>query len=588
MSLSSQATALTVTTGMCCDQLPARHEVRGPRVQATSSRKSERLGTPVRPHTIGRTGSSGRHGNTSSELFEYPTLGNGRSGSTPMIEAPSSGDVGRQAQTGAPARGSEGPGKRVLILSAGAGSGHNVAAGVLESHARAQPNVEAVQTFDVLELTSDLYRGLYDDAYFRLVNAVPWLVGWSYDKRDTPFRTRDPLWLLDQVNTTEVARAIQSYQPDIVLSTHFLPARLASLLRARGQIRSSLFVITTDYDFQGLWLSTPFNGLFVARDETRAHMVEIGLPADRITVSGIPVRAIFSEPVERAAVLARYQLRSDVPTLLISAGAAGGAYAQAVVAQTLRMRNPFQAVVVCGRNQKLQEEITTLVAGQADRYRVLGYTSDMADLMRVATLFVGKPGGLSSSECMAVGLPMVLINPIPGQEVRNSDFLLEEGAAGRCNYQTTVGYKLDRLLDDPDRVQRMAASARRLGRQDAAAAIVTTALDEPSGSLWVSRDAQRAIRLASEEGWSARDLDADPHRRVMTVIDAATGRSVAVVTCADLQAHAAYLPVERPVTVTSELLEELRQRHDDAASDLLVLLKHTLGDGEQVTLSLQS
>src|SRR5579859_4095688 len=171
-----------------------------------------------------------------------------------MTERPSHGDVGQRTQARAHMGGSQGRGKRVLVLSAGSGSGHNVAARVLASHARARQDVETVQTLDVLELTSDLYCGLYDDAYFRLVNAVPWLVGWSYDKRDTPFRTRDPLWLLDQVNTTEVARAIQSYQPDIVLSTHFLPARLASLLRARGQIRSSLFVITTDYDFQGLWL----------------------------------------------------------------------------------------------------------------------------------------------------------------------------------------------------------------------------------------------------------------------------------------------------------------------------------------------
>ena len=375
-------------------------------------------------------------------------------------------------------------------------------------------------------------------------------------------------------------------QPDVVLSTHFLPARLVSLLRSRGQIHSTTFVITTDYDFQGLWLSTPFNRFFVAREETKAHMVEIGLPADRISVSGIPVRAIFSEPVDRAAVLARFQLRSDVPTLLISAGAAGGAYTQAVVAQTLRMRNPFQAVVVCGHNEKLKEEITALVAAQPERYRVLGYTTEIPDLMRVATLFVGKPGGLSSSECMAAGLPMVLISPIPGQEVRNSDFLLEEGAAVRCNYQTTVGYKIDGLLNDADRVRRMAASARRLGRQDAAAGIVATALDEPSASLWISRDAQRAIRLVSEEGRSAHDADPDPHRRVLTIGDAATGCSVALVTAADLQAHAEYLPADGLLTVTSASLQQLKQRR--AAADLLVILNHALGDGEQVTLALQS
>jgi processive 1,2-diacylglycerol beta-glucosyltransferase len=476
-------------------------------------------------------------------------------------------------------------GKRVLILTAGAGSGHNAAAAVLEHHARASPDVEEVRTLDVLQLTGDLYRRLYDDAYFRLVNAVPWVVGWSYDTRDAPFSDRDPLWLWDQLNTTAVAREIHSYQPDVVLSTHFLPARLVSLLRSRGQIRSTTSVITTDYDFQGLWLSVPFNRFFVARDETKAHMVEIGLPGDRITVSGIPVRAIFSEPVEPAAVFARFQLRHDVPTLLISAGAAGGEYARAIVSQTLRMRNSFQAVVVCGRNQQLQADINALVAGDADRYRVLGYTTDMPDLMRVATLFVGKPGGLSSSECMAAGLPMVLVNPIPGQEVRNSYFLLEEGAAVHCNYQTTIGYKIDSLLDDSERLRRMAANAGRLGRRDAGAVVVATALNEPPPSLWISRDAQRVIRRASEEGLSARGRDADPQRRVVTVLDADIGCSVALVTPTDLDAYAEYLPAHGPVRVTSTLLQELSRRR--AAADLVLLVQHLLGDAEGVTLALQ-
>src|SRR5436309_1305578 len=182
------------------------------------------------------------------------------------------------------------------------------------------------------------------------------------------------------------------------------------------------------------------------RDNTRAKPMR-----PRVPIQEPPPVPLLSIRIPSVVSTRRHSHREWFMTLSrISAGAAGGAYAQAVVAQTLRMRNPFQAVVVCGRNLKLKEEITTLVAAQADRYRVLGYTSDIPDLMRVATLFVGKPGGLSSSECMAAGLPMVLVKPIPGQEVRNSDFLVEEGAAVRCNYDTTIGYKIDSLLDDPE------------------------------------------------------------------------------------------------------------------------------------------
>lgn len=479
------------------------------------------------------------------------------------------------------------PRKRVMVLAAGVGSGHNTAAAALESEFGRRRNVEAVQRVDVLDLTSDLFRTLQDDAYFGLVDAAPWLVGWGYDMNDVPFRSQGAMSVWDQLNTTPVVKKIRAFAPDTVVCTHFLPARVVSLLLGRGRLQATMSVVTTDYDFQGMWLTAPFNRLYVARDETRAHMVEIGLPADRITVSGIPVRAEFSEQADRDGVLARHELRPDVPILLISAGAAGGEYTKAVVTQTLAIPNPFQAVVVCGRNEQLREEIAALVASNPSRYRVIGYTTEMAALMRVATLFIGKPGGLSSSECMAAGLPMVLINPIPGQEVRNSDFLLEEGAAVRCNYGTTIGYKIATLLDAPDRVARMAANARRIGRPDAAEVIVNTALAETSQLVWISREARRAIRNGAQQGVSARGRNVGGH--VKTVIDAATGASVALATGADLRRIASLLPpplsLEPELRVAPGLIAHLKRRR--AAADAVAVLDNALGTAEEVVLQVQ-
>ena len=107
----------------------------------------------------------------------------------------------------------------------------------------------------------------------------------------------------DRINTTATVKAIKAFRPDIVVCTHFLPARLVSLMLTRGVLEARLAVVTTDYDFQGLWLSSPFNHFFVARDETKAYMAAIGVPADRITVSGIPVRPGLGDAVEREAVL---------------------------------------------------------------------------------------------------------------------------------------------------------------------------------------------------------------------------------------------------------------------------------------------
>jgi processive 1,2-diacylglycerol beta-glucosyltransferase len=476
-------------------------------------------------------------------------------------------------------------GQRVLILAAGIGSGHNIAAGVLESCFRAASEVDAVQKLDILEATNEVYRTLYDDGYFALVEAVPWLVGWGYDANDPPFKLAKWISLWDRINTTATAKAIKTFRPDIVVCTHFLPTRLVSLMLTRGVLEAKLAVVTTDYDFQGLWLSSPFNHFFVARDETKAYMAAIGVPADRITVSGIPVRPGLADHVDQEAVLRRYDLRSDRPILLISAGAAGGAYTQTIVQQTLRIRNDFQAVVVCGRNEQLKSQIEGLVAFHRDRYRVLGYTNDMADLMRAATLFIGKPGGLSSSECMAAGLPMVLIHPIPGQEVRNSDFLLEEAAAVRCNYQTTVGYKIDQLLAEPDRITRMAESARRIGRPEAGPHITSAVLTDGSPPLWISHAAQKSVLASSEGGISAANLYAG--RRVRTLINAPTGQSAGVITTAQLDSllpKKAASGLSGPeLSLSADQISDLRRRTEPG---LTFTLRRILGKASDLRLAL--
>ena len=282
--------------------------------------------------------------------------------------------------------------------------------------------------------------------------------------------------------------------------------------------------MTTDYDFQGLWLTSAFHAFFVAREEGLVQLTALGLPPDRVTATGIPIAPPQPASAERDPELP--------PKLLISAGAAGGDYALAVVRQTLHMRSPFTATVVCGRNEELQQRVEQLVAPAGDRYRVLGFTDEMPQLLRDADLFVGKPGGLSASECMAAGLPMVLVNPIPGQEVRNGDYLMEQGAAIRCNTASTIGWKIDQVLSEPGRLHRMQTAALRIGRPDAAAAVLSGLLDGPSRPLVVTRAAQKLILAASEQRLIASELTGPTS--LVRLIDRATDGTVAVLQADEL------------------------------------------------------
>ncbi len=464
-------------------------------------------------------------------------------------------------------------GQRTLILAAGVGAGHNQAGSAVERALAHHPEVDQVRRIDILETTNEAFQKLYDDGYFALVAEAPWVVGWGYDTQDSPFKRAPLVQWWDQLNTTGVVRRIRDYDPDLVICTHFLPARLVALMLARRQLHASLTVVTTDYDFQGLWLTSPFNHFFVARDEAREHMANLGVPRDRVHASGIPVRAGLGEPVDTAAVRRRFGLNPRLPVVLISAGASGGSYTLNIVRQVRRSKQRFQAVVVCGNNEALRRDVVAAVGDDTERFTVLGYTDEMVDLMRVATLFVGKPGGLSSSECMAAGLPMVIINPIPGQEVRNADVLVEEGAAVRCNYATTVGYKIDQLLADPKRIREMAANARRIGRPDAGRTVAATSVEASPRSLWISREAQKAMLQASQDGIPVADLPGERRLRVLT--DPHSGTSLAVATQSQLR-PLGVTPWSTSVRLNRRALRALRWQPDNL--DLVVTGRWVLGD----------
>jgi processive 1,2-diacylglycerol beta-glucosyltransferase len=424
-------------------------------------------------------------------------------------------------------------GQRVLILSAGVGAGHNSAAAAVRQACVLRSDVAAVEVLDVLQVSSVLYRALLGKGYFVLVEGLPWLVEWGYDISDPPFRRRGPIDPWTRVNAIPVVAAIKRFRPTAIVCTHFLPAQLVAELLLRGVIDARTAVVTTDYDFQGLWLPRAFHTLALAREEARVELMALGMPSDRVTATGIPIAVRPGTALPPAPVDTRGSDTGRPPMLLISAGASGGDHAISVVRQTLHLRSPFTATVVCGRNPELRRRVDALVAPAGNRYRVLGFTPDMPELLRQADLFVGKPGGLTASECMAVGLPMVLVNPIPGQEVRNGDYLMEQGAAVRCNTPATIGWKIDELLRDPGRLQRMRASALRIGRPDAGADVLDTLLGGPARPLVVTRAAQKTILATSEQRMVATDVTGPT--TLVRLIDTAAGSTIALLQARELR-----------------------------------------------------
>src|ERR1041384_5233650 len=368
--------------------------------------------------------------------------------------------------------------RKVLLLSASAGAGHVRAAEAIEKAFNQAPDADSreVRHIDVLNYTNKLFRHLYSKAYIDLVNKMPEVPGWFYDKLDKPWKNERRRLALDKLNTSPFVKLLREYRPDLIVCTHFLPAEIVSWLKAKERLASRQVIIVTDFDVHAMWLVHHYEHYFVAIDEARAYLEVLGIPAEKITVSGIPIDPVFAIKKDRQEMRAKHGLAPDRTTILLSAGGFGVGSIDALVSALLPLQHRAQIVAICGRNEELKKRHTKLAARIKPDATVLlkpfGYTKEMDELMTASDIVLGKPGGLTTSEALAKGLVFVIVNPIPGQEERNSDHLLEGGVAIRWNNLPTLTYKLDRLLGEPKRFQSMKTNALRMGHPNAAREIV--------------------------------------------------------------------------------------------------------------------
>jgi processive 1,2-diacylglycerol beta-glucosyltransferase len=366
--------------------------------------------------------------------------------------------------------------KKVLILSVSAGAGHVRAAQAIEKAFLELKAAEEIKNIDTLEYTNPIFHQFYSKAYIEIVNKTPELFGWFYEHFDKPWQNEHRRLAFDKLNTRPFIRMLEKYQPDIAVCTHFLPAEIISWLKEKQRINTKQVIVVTDFDLHAFWLCRHFEHYFVALEETKAHLIELGVSTDKITVSGIPIDPLFSKPKNQNRIRRNYMLNPELPTILVSAGGFGVGPVEKIIQSLLKMKNKAQIIVICGKNEELKDRVDKLIksipSDIAVQFQVVGYTEQMDSYMAASDLILGKTGGLTTSEALASGLAFVVVESIPGQERRNADHLMEEGVAIKCNNWPVLGYKLDKLIDNPQHLARMRRKAKKIARPLAAYDVV--------------------------------------------------------------------------------------------------------------------
>lgn len=358
---------------------------------------------------------------------------------------------------------------RVLLLSASVGGGHTRAAEAIAASIRARTMLghlrhERVEVIDSLAFAAPWFRTAYRGTYLGLLRRAPTLVGWLYERSDRAYRGVRSRWATAHAALGRLRRLIDEVAPDTIISTHFLPSEYLAGLRDRRRLNVRLMTVVTDVHVHGMWLADPCDRYFVANEEARRTLESYGVAPRRISVTGIPIDPAFSSPIDRDEARRRHGLPTDRPVLLFTTGGACVGPVRELYESLLRLETPCELVAITGKSAPAKEALDRIAArhpaSSSVRTRVLGHTSAMHELMAAADLLVGKPGGLTSAEARASGLPMAIVHAVPGQEEHNASAMLETGCAIRCASLPSAAWKIDRLLQSPSDLQRMAGAAR--------------------------------------------------------------------------------------------------------------------------------
>jgi len=338
------------------------------------------------------------------------------------------------------------------------------------------------QVVDSYKYAALVVSRVVSDGYLRMVKTIPQMYRYIYNRAERatevgPFRT----WA-HQFTAANLRPLLLQERPDVVVCTHAFPCGAMAEYKKAYADAPPVVGIVTDFAVHAFWIHENVEGYAVATEAMRETMIARGVAPERIMVSGIPVDPRFSRNgVSQEALRERLGLPPERHIVLMMGGGLGIGPLEQMLRSLESVEIPVAAVVIAGRNSRVERRVLTAAESVSYPVRVLRFVDNVYDYMHAADVFVTKPGGLSTAEAVAAEVPMALCKPLPGQEERNARVLSDWGVALRVRKIDDLPAVITDALTDSGRRARMIAASRRYGRPDAArrAAAMIAQLAQP-------------------------------------------------------------------------------------------------------------
>lgn len=373
--------------------------------------------------------------------------------------------------------------KKIMIFYASYGGGHLSAARSIKENIETNYKDIDIMLVDCMEYVNKVINKVTTKAYSEMAKKVPRTWGRVYDRSQ-----KGPLAHIsttsNKVLSVKLNKLLEDFQPDLIISTHPFSSQMCAYLKKKGKLEAKLATIMTDYAPHDQWLVLPeyVDYFFVSHNEMKAQLHEKGIPNEKIFATGIPLSNKFLLKYDKSEILKAFGLSPNKKTVLFFGGGEfglGKTQTFNIFKAFVECNQNIQIVAISGRNSKMKEHFENLVRDldKQDAVKVLDYTDKVPQLMSISDLVVTKPGGLTTTESLASGLPIVVINPIPGQEEENASYLEKNKVAIWIRKHDNIENILTDLFSNPSKMREMKIRARILSKRNSTKDICKILLD---------------------------------------------------------------------------------------------------------------
>ena len=361
--------------------------------------------------------------------------------------------------------------KKILIFYGSYGGGHLSAAKTIASHLQEYYKDEVeTQLVDCIEYINKYINKVSTEAYKELAKKAPW--AWKHVYNNSQNGALSYVsYTTNRLMALKLNSLLQEVKPDLIISTHPFSSQMCAILKQRGKIHCKIATILTDYHIHAQWLVSYkyIDYFFVANEQMKIDMIGKGISDQRIFVTGIPISSRFLKKYDKEKTLKELDLSPEKETILFFAGGEFGLGSNMtflVLKVLIRLFKELQVVAISGKNKRMNKKFRELVktTKSEDRVKILEYTNKVPELMSACVAVITKAGGLTLTEALVSNLPIAIINPIPGQEEQNTEYLVHNGAAIWIKKGDSIARTLKYLSRNRDKLKAMKERAKAISK----------------------------------------------------------------------------------------------------------------------------